>query len=306
MVDKLKKIWMDGELVDWDDANVHILTHSLHYGLGAFEGIRAYKRADGGTYVFRLKEHIERLFDSCKLTLLAPKHTREQLSTACLEILRVNGMSEGYIRPMVFVGEGAMGIYAPNNPVRTTVIAWKWGAYLGDEALKNGIRCKISSFARHHINVSLAKAKMMGQYTNSVLAKREAKFGGYDEAILLDVNGLVSEGSGENIFLVKRGVIHTPDLSSSILEGITRDTIITLAREEGISVVEGRITREQLWLADEVFFTGTAAEVTPVREVDNRAIGDGVVGPITKRIQSRFFDVVKGTDTSHVEWLTRV
>ena len=306
MVDKVKKIWMDGELVDWDDANVHILTHSLHYGLGAFEGIRCYKRADGGSYVFRLKEHIDRLFDSCKLILLAPKFSREQVMSASVELLRANAMPEGYLRPMVYLGDGAMGIYAPNNPVRTSVIAWKWGAYLGDEALKNGIRCKISSFARHHINVSLAKAKMMGQYTNSVLAKREAKLGGYDEAILLDTQGYVSEGSGENIFLVKKGVIYTPDLSCSILEGITRDTIITLAREEGLAVVETRITRDQLWLADEVFFTGTAAEVTPVREIDNRTIGEGTVGPITKRIQSRFFDVVKGTDTSHVEWLTKI
>ena len=215
-------------------------------------------------------------------------------------------MAEGYLRPMIFIGDGAMGIYAPNNPVRTTVIAWKWGAYLGDEALKNGIRCKISSFARHHINVSLAKAKMMGQYTNSVLAKREAKFGGYDEAILLDANGYVCEGSGENIFIVKKGVLHTPDLSSSILEGITRDTIITLAREMGIAVREGRITRDQLWLADECFFTGTAAEITPVREVDNRPIGDGTVGPITKRLQDRVLRRRAGSDTSHPEWLTPV
>lgn len=199
-----------------------------------------------------------------------------------------------------------MGVYAPNNPIRTTIMAWKWGAYLGEEALKAGIRCKISSFARHHISVSLAKAKMTGQYTNSVLAKREAKLAGYDEAIMLDPYGYVSEGSGENIFAVRRGVIHTPDLASSILEGITRDTIITLAREEGLSVAEGRITRDQLWLADEVFFTGTAAEVTPVREIDNRAVGDGVMGPITKRLQARFFDVVRGGDTSHPEWLTRV
>jgi branched-chain amino acid aminotransferase len=305
MVDKVKKIWLDGEMVDWDEAKVHVLTHSLHYGVGAFEGIRAYKRSNG-TYAFRLREHIDRLLDTCKLTLLVPKYTREQLMTACIDILRVNGMAEGYIRPMVFLGEGAMGIYAPNNPVRATVIAWNWGAYLGEDALKKGIRCKISSFARHHINVSLAKAKMTGQYTNSVLAKREAKFGGYDEAILLDSNGYVSEGSGENIFIVKRGVLHTPDLSSSILEGITRDTIITLAREEGIPVQEGRITRDQLWLADEVFFTGTAAEVTPVREIDDRMIGSGVVGPITKRLQTRFFDIVRGEDSSHIEWLTKV
>ena len=306
MLEKLQKIWMDGELVDWDAAQVHILTHSLHYGLGAFEGIRAYKRTNGQTTVFRLKEHIDRLFDSCKLTLLVPKFTRDQVSQACLETLRANSMAEGYLRPMVYVGEGAMGIYAPNNPIRTSVIAWKWGAYLGDEALKSGIRCKISSYARHHINVSLAKAKMMGQYTNSVLAKREAKLAGYDEAILLDTQGYVSEGSGENLFIVKNGVLHTPDLSCSILAGITRDTLLTLAREEGITVSEGRLTRDQLWLADEAFFTGTAAEVTPIREVDNRTIGEGAPGPITKRLQTRFFDVVKGSDTSHPEWLTKV
>jgi branched-chain amino acid aminotransferase len=306
MVDKVQKIWLDGEFVDWAEAKLHVLTHSLHYGIGAFEGIRAYKRADGHSYVFRLREHTERLFDTCKMTLLAPKFTREQIMAACVEILKVNQMPEGYIRPVIFLGEGAMGIYAPNNPVRTTIIAWKWGAYLGEEALKKGIRCKISSFARHHINVSLAKAKMMGQYTNSVLAKREAKFGGYDEAILLDANGFVSEGSGENIFIVKKGVLHTPDLSCSILEGITRDTIIAIAREEGLTVQEGRITRDQLWLSDECFFTGTAAEVTPVREVDDRSIGDGNVGPVTKRLQARFFDIVRGSDNSHPEWLTRV
>jgi branched-chain amino acid aminotransferase len=304
MVDKLQKIWVDGELVPWDEAQVHVLTHSLHYGLGAFEGIRAYKRTNGKTTVFRLREHIDRLFDSCKMILMQPKQTREQLVAACLDTLRANGMDEGYLRPMVFLGEGAMGIYAPNNPVRTTVIAWKWGAYLGDEALKSGIRAKISSFARHHINISLAKAKMMGQYTNSVLAKREAKFGGYDEAIMLDANGYVSEGTGENIFVVKKGVIYTPDLASSILEGITRDTVITLAREMGYDVREQRITRDQLWLADEIFFTGTAAELTPVREVDNRPIGEGVVGPITTKLQTRYFDVVRGADTSHPEWLT--
>lgn len=306
MVDKVEKIWLDGEFIDWDDANVHLLTHSLHYGLGAFEGIRAYKGHNGKTSIFRLHDHIGRLFDTCKLTLLEPKFSREQLAQACIDTLKVNGMTDGYLRPMIFLGEGAMGIYAPNNPVRATVIAWKWGAYLGEDALKKGIRCKLSSFARHHINVSLAKAKMMGQYTNSVLAKREAKLGGYDEAILLDTQGFVSEGSGENIFIVRRGVLHTPDLSSSILEGITRETVITLAREMGLEVREGRMTRDQLWLADECFLTGTAAEITPVREVDDRAIGSGVVGPITKRLQDRFFSIVRGPDSSHANWLTTV
>jgi branched-chain amino acid aminotransferase len=306
MVEKLQKIWVDGELVAWDDAHVHILTHSLHYGLGAFEGIRAYKRANGKSYIFRLRDHIDRLFDTCKMVLTPPKYSREEIMKACSDTLKANNLEEGYLRPMVFVGDGAMGIYAPNNANRTTIIAWKWGAYLGDEALKSGIRVKISSFARHHINVGLAKAKMMGQYTNSILAKREAKFGGYDEAILLDPAGYVSEGSGENIFIVKKGVLITPDLSSSILEGITRDTVITLAREMGLEVKEGRITRDQLWLADECFFTGTAAELTPVREVDNRPIGEGKVGPITKKLQDKFFAVVRGADDSHKEWLTPV
>jgi branched-chain amino acid aminotransferase len=306
MVDKVKKVWLDGEFIDWDDATIHVLTHSLHYGLAAFEGVRAYKREDGATYVFRLREHIDRLFDSCKMALLVPKFTREQVMAACVETLRVNTMTDGYIRPIVFIGEGAMGIYAPTNPIRTSIIAWKWGTYLGEEALRNGIRTKISSFARLHVNSNLAKAKMTGQYVNSVLAKREAKFAGYDEAILLDTNGYVCEGSGENIFVVRKGVVHTPDLSCSILEGITRDSVITVARELGIPVVEDRLTRDQLWLADEVFFTGTAAEVTPVREVDNRTIGDGMVGPVTKRIQARFFEIVRGSDTSHPEWLTRV
>lgn len=306
MVDKVKKIWMDGELVDWDDANVHVLTHTLHYGLGAFEGIRAYKRADGSTTVFRLREHIDRLFDTCKLCLIEPKFNREQLASASIALLHANKMDEAYLRPMVYVGDGAMGIYVPNNPIRSLVVAWKWGAYLGHEALSAGIRAKISSWQRHHITVSLSKAKMMGQYTNSMLAKREAKLAGYDEAILLDTQGYVSEGSGENIFLVKKGRLLTPPLSCSILAGITRDTVITLAGELGIPVSEERITRDELYLADEVFFTGTAAEVTPVREVDNRTIGDGAVGPVTKRLQARYFDVVKGNDGSHPEWNTRV
>ncbi len=306
MVDKVAKIWWDGELIDWDAARVHILTHTMHYGVGAFEGIRAYKRKDGNTYVFRLREHIDRLFNTCKMTLLTPKFSRDDVSRACIDVLKENKMDDGYLRPLVYVGDGAMGVYAPNNPTRTSVIAWKWGAYLGEDALKNGIRVKVSSFARHHINVSLAKGKIVGQYTNSVLAKREAKLAGYDEAILLDTQGYVSEGSGENFFMVRDGVLITPDLSSSILEGITRDTVMTLAREEGIPVVERRITRDELWIADEAFFTGTAAEVTPIREIDNRPVGEGTAGPITKRLQARFFDVARGTDSSHPEWLTKV
>jgi branched-chain amino acid aminotransferase len=306
MIEKLKKIWVDGEFVEWEDAKVHALTYTLHYGLGAFEGIRAYKRSDGTTQVFRLREHIDRLFGSCKMCLITPNVSRERFVQACVDTLRANGMTEGYLRPLIYVGEGDMGIYAPNNPIHSLVAGWEWGAYLGDEALRKGIRTKISSIARHHINVALVKAKLSGQYINSVLAKREAKLAGYDEAVMLDVNGYVSEGSGENIFIVHKGVLYTPDLSCSILEGITRDSVLVIARELGIPVVETRLTRDQLWLADEVFFTGTAAEVTPVREVDDRAIGDGTVGPVTKRIQSRFFEITRGSDSSHSEWLTRV
>lgn len=306
MVDKLKKIWLEGEFVDWDDANVHLLTHTLHYGLGAFEGIRAYRRADGKTYVFRLKEHIDRLLDTCRLVMMKPSFSHEQISKACVDALVVNDMPDGYLRPMVYLGDGAMGVFAPDNPVRTTVLAWRWGAYLGQGAIEHGVRAKISSWCRHHIHVSLAKGKIMGQYTNSTLAKREAKMGGYDEAILMDVNGYVSEGSGENLFIVKNGKLSTPPLSASILAGVTRDTVLALAREEGIPVAEEMMTRDQLYLADEAFFTGTAAEITPIREVDNRAIGEGGVGPITKRLQARYFDVVRGSDSSHPEWLTLV
>ena len=306
MVDKLKKIWLEGAFVDWDDAKVHLLTHTLHYGLGAFEGIRAYKRFDGKTYIFRLKEHIDRLLDTCKLIVMKPAFSHAEISQACADTLRENEMVDGYLRPMVYLGDGAMGVYAPDNPVRTTVIAWRWGAYLGNGAVENGVRAKISSWARHHIHVSLAKGKIMGQYTNSTLAKREAKMAGYDEAILMDVAGYVSEGSGENLFIVKKGRLITPPLAASILEGVTRDTVLTLAREEGIPVSEEMITRDQLYLADEAFFMGTAAEISPIREVDNRALGEGGVGPITKRLQARFFDVVKGADNSHPEWLTLV
>jgi len=306
MVDKVKKIWLEGELVDWDEAKVHVITHTLHYGLGAFEGVRAYKRADGTTTIFRLEEHLDRLYDSCRLVLIEPRFAQAQVHEGCVQLLRENKMEEAYLRPIVFVGEGAMGVYAPDNPIRTAVVAWRWGAYLGEKAVEQGIRCKVSSWARHHIHVSLAKGKIIGQYTNSILAKREAKMAGYDEAILMDVQGYVSEGSGENLFIVKNGKVMTPPLSASILAGITRDTVLTLAREEGLVVSEEMMTRDQLYLADEVFFTGTAAEVTPIREIDDRKIGAGTVGPVTKRLQQRYFDVVKGKDGSHPEWLTRV
>lgn len=305
MVDRLDKIWMDGALVDWDDATVHVLTHTLHYGLGAFEGIRAYRRADGRSAVFRLREHVDRLFDSAKLLLMPMPFTRERLCEASVELLRANRLEEGYLRPLAFMGAGDMGI-AADNATRISIAAWRWGAYLGKDGVDQGIRAKISSFARHHVNASLPKAKVVGQYASSILAKREAKLGGYDEAILLDTSGHVTEGSGANVFIVRQGALVTPPLSSSILAGITRDTVMTLAREEGIPVAEEMLTRDQVYLADEAFFTGTAAEVTPIREIDNRKIGQGGVGPITKRLQTRYFEVVKGADTSHPEWLTRV
>jgi branched-chain amino acid aminotransferase len=304
MVEKLNKIWLEGELVDWEEAKVHVLTHSLHYGLGAFEGIRAYKREDGKTAIFRLKEHIHRLFDTCKLIAIEPRFNFEQICDACVSLLQANQVDEAYLRPVIYVGDGAMGVYAPDNPIRTTIVAWRWGAYLGDGALDNGVRTKISAWVRHHPSIALAKGKIMGQYTNSILAKREARIAGYDEAILMDIHGNVCEGSGENLFIIKNGKIITPPLSASILGGITRDTVIALALEDGIPVAEENITRDQFYLADEAFFTGTAVEVTPVREVDDRAIGDGKVGPITKQLQARYFDAVKGKDESHPEWLT--
>jgi branched-chain amino acid aminotransferase len=305
-VEKVKKIWFEGELVDWDKAQEHVLAHTMHYGLGAFEGIRAYRRANGKTAIFRLREHMQRLMDTCKLIAIEPPFDIDTLCEASVELLRANELDEAYLRPLMYVGAGAMGVYAPDNPIRTAIIAWRWGAYLGAGALDNGVRTKISAWLRHHPSIALAKGKIMGQYTNSILAKREAKVAGYDEAIMMDVNGHVCEGSGENIFIVKNGKIKTPPLSASILGGITRETIISLAAEEGYTVEKLMITRDQLYLADEAFFTGTAVEVTPVREVDDRPIGDGTVGPVTKKMQQRYFDVVKGRDESHPEWLTYV
>ncbi|MEZ4223569.1 MAG: branched-chain amino acid transaminase [Polyangiaceae bacterium] len=307
MVEHGQKIWRNGEIVDWEAAgSTSLLTHTLHYGVGAFEGIRAYKRARGETTIFRLPEHVRRLFDSCRLVMLKPRVNEQQVCDGCVGVMHANDLKEAYLRPLVTVGTGAMGVYAPNNPVETHIITWKWGAYLGADALDKGIRCKVSSFSRHHINVSFAKGKLVGQYINSVMAKQEAKLDGFDEAILTDVNGYVSEGSGENIFIVKKGAITTPPLSASILAGITRDTIITLAREAGITVREEYVTRDELYLADEVFFTGTAAEVTPVVDVDHRVIGSGNVGEVTKALQTRYFDIVRGKDDSHPEWHTTV
>jgi branched-chain amino acid aminotransferase len=307
MLDYGQKVWKDGEITEWSaGGNVSLLTHTLHYGVGAFEGIRAYKRARGETAIFRLQEHIDRLFDSCRLVLIEPKVSVAQVVQGCIDVVRDNGFEEAYLRPLVVLGAGAMGVYAPSNPVQTFIATWKWGTYLGPEALEKGIRCMVSSYSRHHINVSFAKGKLVGQYINSVMAKQEAKLAGFDEAILTDVNGFVSEGSGENIFIVKGGKLFTPPLAASILAGITRDTIMTLAREEGLVVAEQFITRDELYLADEVFLTGTAAEITPVCEIARRRIGTGSMGPITRALQKRYFDVVRGSDDSHPEWLTRV
>lgn len=311
MASKLKavdSIWLDGTLVPFSKAEVHVLTHTLHYGVGAFEGIRAYRRPDGGGAIFRLPEHIDRLFDSCHICLLDIPFTREQLTQACIDTMRANKLTEAYLRPLVFLGDGELGLGSTGNPVRVAIAVYEWGAYLGEEGLKRGIRAKISSFTRGGLNSTLSKGKICGQYVNSVLAKREALKAGYSEAILLDGNGLVAEASGENIFLVKRGRIKTPPLSSPILAGITRDTIITLAREEGMAVEESTFARDELYLADEVFCCGTAAELTPVREIDDRRIGAGECGPVTRKLQDAYFAVVKGRPgkekPSHPEWLT--
>jgi branched-chain amino acid aminotransferase len=302
MVQKTEKIWMDGRLIPWEEAKVHVLTHTLHYGLGIFEGIRCYLCHDGRSAVFRLKEHVDRFFDSAQIGELKLPFSKREIAEACKETLRANGLKEGYIRPIAFLGEGAMGVYPADNPVRVAIVTWTWGAYLGDGALEKGVRAKTSSFTRHHVNVMMTKAKISGNYVNSVMAKREAIKLGYDEALMLDTEGYVSEGSGENIFIVKNGVIKTTPLTS-ILPGITRDSVIQIARSRKIPVVEERFTRDELYTAHEVFFTGTAAEITPIREVDDRQIGEGKPGPITRELQATFFDVVKGKNLEFQEWL---
>jgi branched-chain amino acid aminotransferase len=306
MVDKVEKIWLDGTFVPWDEAKVHVLTHTLHYGLGVFEGIRCYRRTDGKSAVFRLREHIDRLFESAHISDMVIRHSREEVSEACLELVRINRLDECYLRPLAFLGEGAMGLYGRDNPVRLTIAAWRWGAYLGEEGLENGIRAKVSSYTRSSINSAMTKAKIVGNYVNSILAKREVVAAGYQEAIMLDAQGYVSEASGENVFVVKNGRLSTPPVGGSILSGITRGTVVQLTRELGIEIEERAISRDELYVADEVFFTGTAAEVTPVREIDERKVGAGSRGPITKRIQDRFFQLVRGPEAWHPEWLAFV
>jgi branched-chain amino acid aminotransferase len=304
MLQPSDKIWMDGKFVNWADASVHVLTHSLHYGLAAFEGIRCYKGRKGSA-IFRLPEHVDRLFGSAHIAMMQIPYEKKQVADAIVETVRVNRLEACYIRPLVYIGYGAMGLYPGENPIRTAIAAWQWGTYLGDEALTNGIRAKVSSFTRHHVNVAMTRAKISGYYVNSILAKREVKADGYDEAILLDADGYVSEGSGENIFIVRNGQLKTTPLTS-ILEGITRNSVIQLARERGIPVVEERFTRDAMYVADEVFLTGTAAEIAPVREIDGRRIGTGKPGPVTMDLQKTFFEIVRGEDPSHESWLTRV
>ena len=304
-IEKTEKVWMDGELVPWDRAQVPILTHTLHYGLGVFEGIRCYRCDDGRSAVFRLTEHIARLFRSAHIVELAIPYSAEQLEEAVRETLRANRLAEGYIRPLVFLGEGAMGLLPTDNPVHVSIVVWPWGAYLGDEGLERGIRAKVSSYTRHHPNIAMTKSKTCGDYVNSILAKREVTRLGYDEAIMLDAQGLVAEASGENVFIAREGVLKTPPLGS-VLEGITRDCIIAIARDKGIEVVEQVFPRDELYTADEAFLTGTAAEVTPIREVDDRRIGVGSRGPITKTVQTSFFDAVHGRDGKYDHWLTTV
>jgi len=305
MVDKVDKIWFDGELIPWEQANVHVLTHTLHYGLGVFEGIRCYKLADGRSAVFRLEDHIRRLFESAQICSMPMPFTHDQIVEACLETVRANALDECYIRPIAFMGDGAMGLGA-DNATRVAIVAWRWGAYLGDEGLNQGIRAKVSSFKRPGIDSLMAKGKVVGHYVNSILAKREVLAGGYDEAILLDPEGYVSEASGENIFIVRDGKVSTPGQGGSLLIGITRDTVIELMRAMGIEVTERFISRDELYIADEVFMVGTAAEVTPVRELDHRTIGKGTRGPLTEKVQQAYFDVVKGVSLPHERWLSLV
>ena len=304
MADRDGLIWFDGEMVPWRDAKVHVLTHTLHYGMGVFEGVRAYK-TEQGTAIFRLQSHTDRLFDSAHIMQMDIPFSKTQINNAQLRAVSENNLDTAYIRPMCFYGSEGMGLRADNLKVHVIVAAWEWGAYLGPDALEKGIRVRTSSYTRHHVNISMCKAKANGHYINSMLALQEALTCGYDEAMLLDNEGYVAEGSGENIFVVRDNVIYTPDLTSA-LNGITRNTLFKLAEEAGYELKEKRITRDEVYIADEVFFSGTAAEVTPVREVDNRTIGNGQRGPITEKLQALYFDVVHGRMHMHPEWLTLV
>ncbi len=303
MIKATEFIWVDGELVPWEQARVHVLTHCLHYGTGVFEGIRAYRTQDGTSAVFRLRDHMKRHLNSAKILGLKVPHSLDTLCRGVLDTLTADKLPEGYIRPLSFAGDGDMGVYPGNNPVRTIIAVWSWGAYLGQEALEKGIRIKTSSFVRSHVNTMMSKAKACGNYVNSVLAKMEAKEDGYDEALMLDVNGFVSEATGENFFIVRNGVIKTTPLTS-ILDGITRNSVLTIARDLGYVVQEQQFTRDEVYVSDEAFFSGTAAEITPVREMDNRTIGEGKAGPVTKAIQDAYFRAVRGQNPAYASWLT--
>ncbi len=304
MSDRDGLIWLDGEMVDWREAKTHVLTHTLHYGMGVFEGVRAYE-AEQGTAIFRLEAHTDRLFNSAKIMNMPMPFSKEELNEAQRAAVRENDLKSAYIRPMVFYGSEGMGLRADNLKAHVVVAAWEWGAYMGEENLKKGIKIATSSFTRHHVNVTMTKAKSNGSYMNSMLALQEAVSHGCDEALLLDTEGYVSEGSGENFFMVRDGVIYTPELTAA-LDGITRKTIMQLAKDAGYEVREKRITRDEVYIADEAFFTGTAAEVTPIRELDNRTIGQGARGPVTEMLQTKYFDVVHGRSEAHLDWLTPV
>jgi branched-chain amino acid aminotransferase len=304
MADRDGFIWHDGKLVPWRDATTHVLTHSLHYGLAVFEGVRAYKTING-TAIFKLKEHTDRLFNSAHIYRMPMPWDKATLIEAQKEVVRVNKLESCYLRPIAFYGSEKMGVSPRGAKTHVAIAAWPWGAYLGEEGMEKGIRVKTSSYARHHVNVTMARAKFAATYANSILANMEATENGYDEALLLDVDGFVAEGAGENLFIVKDGVIYEPEIASALI-GITRASVITLAKELGYTVVSKRLTRDDVYIADEAFFTGTAAEVTPIRELDNRQIGEGSRGPITTKIQSLFFDVVNGKVPTYADWLTPV
>jgi branched-chain amino acid aminotransferase len=305
MSDRDGKIWMDGELVEWRDAKIHVLSHTLHYGCGAFEGVRAYNTAQGPA-IFRLREHTERLFNSAKILRMKIPFDLDTVMEAQRTVVRENQLASGYIRPLVWIGDKKLGVSPKGNTIHLMVAAWTWGAYLGEEGLKRGIRVKTSSYTRHHVNVSMTQAKAVSNYTNSILANMEATDDGYDEALLLDVAGFVSEGAGENLFIINKGVVYTPDLSAGALNGITRNTIFAICADLGLKIVEKRITRDEIYICDEAFFTGTAAEVTPIRELDRLEIGQGSRGPITEKIQAAFFDIVNGRNPKYAAWLTAV
>jgi len=305
LADRDGKIWMDGQMVEWRDAKIHVLTHTLHYGCGAFDGVRAYD-AQGGTAIFRLQDHTQRLFNSAKILRMAIPFSMEQVNEAQRAVVRANGLQSCYIRPLVWIGDKKLGVSPKGNDIHVMVAAWAWGAYLGEEGMKRGIRVRTSSYARHHVNITMTQAKTVSNYTNSILANMEATDDGYDEAVLLDNAGVVSEGSGENVYIVKDGVVYTPDLSAGALNGITRSTVLQVCKDLGIEVVQKRITRDECYIADEMFFSGTAAEITPIREYDRLQIGSGSRGPVTEKIQTAFFDVVNGRNAKYAHWLTKV